>query len=101
MEGAQTDNRRLLMQRNIILGVLLTLAVAAWVLLALQGAGNDMDTAMASPTMGMRAPLFLLIWMAMMVAMMFPTAAPMILTFHRIQATKRQRGQVFVTTWVF
>jgi predicted metal-binding membrane protein len=37
----------------------------------------------------------------MMVAMMFPTAAPMILTFHRIQAGKRERGDTFVATWIF
>jgi len=51
--------------------------------------------------MGMRAPLFLTIWVVMMVAMMFPTAAPMILTFHKVQASKRQRGEAFVATWVF
>jgi predicted metal-binding membrane protein len=37
----------------------------------------------------------------MMAAMMFPTAAPMILTFHKVQAGKRQRGYAFVSTWVF
>ena len=89
------------MQRNVILGLLLALAAAAWALLAWQGAGSDMDMAMASPTMGMRAPLFLAIWVVMMVAMMFPTAAPMILTFHKVQASKRQRGEAFVATWVF
>jgi predicted metal-binding membrane protein len=36
----------------------------------------------------------------MMVAMMFPTAAPMILTFHSVQAEKRRRGGAFVSTWV-
>jgi predicted metal-binding membrane protein len=85
--------------RNIVLGVLLVLAAAAWALLAWQGTGADM--AMASPTMGMRAPLFLSIWVVMMVAMMFPTAAPMILTFHKIQSSKRQRGEASVATWVF
>jgi len=51
--------------------------------------------------MGLRAPLFLAIWVTMMVAMMFPTAAPMILTFHKVQAGKRERGDAFVSTWVF
>src|SRR5262249_60232396 len=37
----------------------------------------------------------------MMVAMMFPTAAPMILTFHKVQAGKRERGDAFVSTWMF
>jgi predicted metal-binding membrane protein len=37
----------------------------------------------------------------MMIAMMFPTAAPMVLTFHRVQAGKRGRGETFVSTWFF
>jgi predicted metal-binding membrane protein len=40
-------------------------------------------------------------WVVMMIAMMFPTAAPMILMFTRIAAGKRERGQAFVPTWVF
>ena len=96
MEHAQIDQP--LVQRNVILGLLLALAAAAWALLAWQGASADMGMA---PTMGMRAPLFLAVWVAMMVAMMFPTAAPMILTFHKVQVSKRQRGEAFVATWVF
>ena len=88
-------------QRNLILGLLLVLAAAAWAALVWQGVGGDMDMAMNSPTMGLRAPLFLTIWVVMMVAMMFPTAAPMILTFHKVQASKRQRGEAFVSTWIF
>ncbi len=53
------------------------------------------------PTMGVAAPLFMAIWIAMMVAMMFPTAAPMILTFHAVQARKHERGESFVATWIF
>jgi hypothetical protein len=49
----------------------------------------------------MRAPLFFAIWVIMLVAMMFPIAAPMILTFHKVQAGKRQSGDAFVSTWVF
>src|SRR6266852_6216169 len=90
MDRAQTDPISL--QRNVILGLLLALAAAAWATLLWQGAGADMDMAIDSPTMGLRAPLFLAIWVIMMVAMMFPTAAPMILTFHKVQAGKRHRG---------
>jgi predicted metal-binding membrane protein len=93
--------RPLAAQRNAILGLLLVLAAAAWALLAWQASDPAMDMAVASPTMGLRAPLFLAIWVAMMAAMMFPAAAPMILTFHRLQAGKRQRGGTFVPTWVF
>ena len=51
--------------------------------------------------MGMALPLFLLAWVAMMVAMMFPTAAPMILMFATVSAGKRQREEPFVPAWVF
>ena len=98
---ARTQTDQLLVQRNVILGLLLALAAASWALLVWQGSGDEMDMPMASPTMGMRAPLFLTIWVVMMVAMMFPTAASMILTFHKVQASKRQRGEAFVATWVF
>ena len=84
----------LTIQRNAILVLLLILAAVAWALLAWHGLDPDMAMMMdaASPTMGLRAPLFLTIWVAMMVAMMFPTTAPMILAFHRVQAGKRARG---------
>jgi predicted metal-binding membrane protein len=88
-------------QRNIILSLLLGLAGLAWAALLWQGASADPDMAMTSPTMGLRGPLFLAIWVVMMAAMMFPAAAPMILTFHQVQAAKRRRGQAFVSTWVF
>jgi predicted metal-binding membrane protein len=97
------EARPLSLQRTVILALLLALAAAAWAVLAWQGAAAnmDMDMAMASPTMGLRAPLFLAVWVIMMVAMMFPTAAPMILTFHKVQAARRARGDAFVATWVF
>jgi predicted metal-binding membrane protein len=87
------------LQQHLVLALLLGFAVAGWVLLVWPWPWNGM--AMASPTMGMGVALFLAVWIAMMVAMMFPTAAPMILTFHRMQAGKRARGQAFVATWVF
>jgi predicted metal-binding membrane protein len=82
------------------LGLLLSLAAAAWAVLAWQGAVGHMDMT-NSPTMGLRAPLFLAIWIVMMVAMMFPAATPMIVAFHKVQASKRQRGEAFVSTWIF
>jgi predicted metal-binding membrane protein len=99
MDHVQTDP--ISFQHNVILGLLLALAAAAWAALLWQGAGAELDMAMDSPTMGLRAPLFLAVWVTMMVAMMFPTAAPMILTFHKVQAGKRQRGEAFVSTWIF
>jgi predicted metal-binding membrane protein len=89
-------------QRNLILGVLLVLAAGAWAVLIRQAAMSDgMAMGSGGPTMGMAVPLFLAIWVLMMVAMMFPTAAPMIVMFAAIAAGKRQRGQPFAPTWVF
>ena len=79
-------------QHNIILVLLLALAAAAWAVLVWQH---------GDATIGLRAPLFLASWVIMMVAMMFPTAAPMILGFHRVQAVKYQLDVALVSTWVF
>jgi predicted metal-binding membrane protein len=87
-------------QRNLILILLLVLAAAAWVVLIWQATTTDQEMAMM-PTMGMSAPLFLSIWIVMMVAIMFPTAAPMVLTFARVQAGKHRQARPFVPTWVF
>lgn len=45
-------------------------------------------------------PLFLM-WAEMMVAMMIPSAAPMILTFAMVQRKRREQQQPFVPTGVF
>jgi predicted metal-binding membrane protein len=99
MDDVQANS--LSVQRNVVLGLLLALAAGAWAVLVWQSADAHMDMTMASSTMGLRAPLFLAIWVTMMVAMMFPTAIPMILTFHKVQTGKRERGDAFVSTWVF
>lgn len=85
-------------ERNLILGSLLVLAAAAWGLLIWQSTVMDNEMSL---TMGFGAPLFIALWIAMMVAIMFPTAAPMIMMFARIQAKKEERGQPFVPSWIF
>jgi predicted metal-binding membrane protein len=88
-----------MLQRYLILGGLLILSALAWVFLIWQ-AGMMGSQAMGL-TMGMSALLFIAIWIVMMVAMMFPTAAPMILMFSKIYTSKRQQELPFVPTWVF
>lgn len=99
MDEAQPDPHPL--QRNVMLVLLLALAAAAWAVLVWEHHSAAMDMAMVSD-IGMRAPLVLAIWVVvMMVAMMFPTATPMILAFHKVQAGKHHLGDAFVSTWVF
>jgi predicted metal-binding membrane protein len=96
---ATTSGSPLTRERYLILALLLVLAAAAWALLIGQaGMAGEMGMGL---TMGMAVPVFLGIWVAMMVAMMFPTAAPMILVFARVNATRRERGSAFVPTWIF
>jgi predicted metal-binding membrane protein len=93
----QSSAARLRRQRNVVLASLLVLAAVCW-LVVLRQAGMTQGIGL---TMGLTLPLFLLAWVAMMIAMMFPTAAPMILMFGRVAAGKQERAQPFVPTWVF
>ena len=45
--------------------------------------------------------LMFVMWAVMMIAMMVPTAAPMILTFATINRRRREQQQPFVPTGVF
>jgi predicted metal-binding membrane protein len=49
----------------------------------------------------MTAVLFIAIWAVMMVAMMFPTAAPMILMFGAVYVSRRKQERPYVPTWIF
>jgi predicted metal-binding membrane protein len=93
--------------RAVILGALLVFSAIGWGLVVWQSA-NDSSMAMHGMeemgldlTMDMAAPLFLGMWVAMMVAMMFPAAAPMILLFDRVERGKRDAGRSYVPTTYF
>jgi predicted metal-binding membrane protein len=86
-------------QRNLILATLAVLSVAAWAVVVWQAtATSDMSMGL---TLSMSAALFIAVWVAMMAAMMFPAAAPMILVFARVQAGKQTQGSATVPTWLF
>ncbi|HEX8995242.1 MAG TPA: DUF2182 domain-containing protein [Ktedonobacterales bacterium] len=87
-------------ERNAILVALLGLSAAAWALMIWQNT-TVMTSAPMGLTLGMGAALFLAIWIVMMVAMMFPSAAPMVLMFAAVSAGKRRQGQASTPTWVF
>jgi predicted metal-binding membrane protein len=98
---ASTNPYPLPRERKLILSLLLVLAAASWALLIWQSAAINSQAMGMDLTMGMSAGLFITIWVVMMIAMMFPTAAPMILMFTKVYAGKRQQSQAFVPTWVF
>jgi predicted metal-binding membrane protein len=66
------------------IAALLALATIAWLLTARQAAEMQVS-------MDFQAPLFMAMWLTMMVAMMFPTIAPMVLA-HRMVVLKRGEG---------
>jgi len=85
-----------------VLSVLAVLAAGGWALVLWQAAAMDGSQAMRLDlTMGMAAPLFLVMWVAMMVGMMFPASAAMILAFARTQTGKRDTGAPYAPTWLF
>jgi predicted metal-binding membrane protein len=79
---------------TLTLILLIEFAVAAWVVLVSHG-HSSMEM------MGVRAGHFFTEWAVMMVAMMFPTAAFMILAFNKVQAGKREPRAAFASTWAF
>ena len=85
-------------ERAAIIVALLVLAAAGWAVLLWQSNSDDDEMGL---TMGMEAPLFIATWVVMMVAMMFPTAAPMALAFRRIETTNKARGAPYVNTSLF
>uniref|UniRef100_A0A7C5VVS1 DUF2182 domain-containing protein n=1 Tax=Thermomicrobium roseum TaxID=500 RepID=A0A7C5VVS1_THERO len=83
-------------QVPVILALVL-LATASWSILLRW----PMDPMSDGLTMGLGPVMFLLIWLVMMVAMMFPAATPMIAMFTRLASERRGGGQPFVPTWLF
>ncbi|MGD9531625.1 DUF2182 domain-containing protein [Pseudonocardia sp.] len=79
---------------------LVVLTAAAWVLLIRHSADTGQSAGM-TPPMGMGALPFLGVWLAMVVAMMFPSAAPMILMFARIAANRGSSGRPSAPTAFF
>jgi predicted metal-binding membrane protein len=74
-------------QRNVILTTLVVLAALGWVIFLNQARqpmamGREMGPDL---TMGRDWPLFMGMWVAMMAAMMFPAAAPMVVMYGRMR----------------
>lgn len=96
------DVRRLRRWERLLLAGIWTLAAVGWVVVARQsaamGGAGEMGVDL---TLGMTAPLFLGMWVAMMAAMMLPASAPMVLAFARSQSRRRGTGGRGTPTWLF
>ncbi len=98
--------------RVIVTAALTGIAVVAWVYMVYEarameatGVCECMGLAMSGPDVkawstGQIFPLFLM-WTEMMVAMMIPTAAPMILTFAMINRKRGEQRRPYVPTSLF
>src|SRR5215218_3574727 len=77
-----------LASRLAIIGALVGLAAIAWWATDLRMAGMDAGPGTDPGTLG----FYVTAWVVMMAAMMFPSIAPMVVMFARIQEGKRERG---------
>jgi predicted metal-binding membrane protein len=93
--------------RAIVIAGAAAIALLGWTYLFYQGwAMQHMDlVAMAMPSTGAWGPMDLLLvfamWAVMMVAMMVPSATPMLLAFATISRSRSAQGRAFVPLWVF
>jgi predicted metal-binding membrane protein len=89
----------------VVVGVLIGLAGVAWWSTVRQ-ANSMSDMVSGLGQVGVRAPndmtipIFMGMWVAMMVAMMFPTVAPIVLA-HRLVVKRRGEGETPTVAFVF
>ncbi len=93
--------------RWIVLAALAALTALAWTWMAREARGMSPGACccMVAPDTNPWAPATLpplfFMWAEMMVAMMIPSAAPMILTFAMVQRKRREQERPFVPTGIF
>jgi len=92
-------------QPIIVWAALLVLAAAGWAVTAIQaqsmsGMSGMSGMAGIAPASSPPAP-FLSAWVAMMVAMMFPSMAPTVTSFATVGFTRRRAGERVAPAWVF
>ena len=95
-------------EKNIILALLI-LSVVSWVVTVFHAHSMnsrmstemDMPMGMGNHSMIFEASLFLVIWVVMMIAMMFPAVVPMVLIFSKVHDERKARDEGSIPTWVF
>ena len=112
MNGADPLAAALRHDRVIVIAALAGVTAVAWGYMLYEAHGMEqtgvcqcLGMAMSGPdtqpwAVGALLPLFLM-WSEMMVAMMIPSAAPMILTFAHVNRQRREQERPFVPTGLF
>lgn len=112
MEAAAPLERVLRHDRRIVAAALGGITLIAWAYMVYEARGMEATGTCECAGMAMSGPdvepwsLFAvvplsLMWLEMMIAMMIPSAAPMILTFARVNRQRRAQERPFVPTSLF
>jgi predicted metal-binding membrane protein len=88
LTGDRGPQLRLRRTQLIVIAALLALAAVAWVVTDLRMAGMDAGPGTDPGAFG----FYVSTWVVMMAAMMFPSIAPMVVMFQRVQRGRRQQG---------
>src|SRR5436189_6000884 len=72
-----------------LIGLLVVLAAIGWAVTSDQMSGMDAGPGTDPGTLG----FFIGVWVVMMAAMMFPSIAPMVVMYVRIQEGRREQGK--------
>lgn len=87
--GARAAASRVDPREAGLIAVLLLLAAASWVFTAMQLSGMDMGRWSDPGPLG----FFVTTWVVMLAAMMFPSVAPMVVAYARVQSHRRKMGR--------
>src|SRR5438093_5348586 len=90
MEAARYPRVHADPRRLVLVAVLLVLAVVGWLITDERMLGMDAGPGTDPGTLG----FYVGVWVVMMAAMMFPSIAPMVVVYARIQRRRRQQGNV-------
>ena len=105
--SASALERVLRRDRVIVVAGILVIAAVAWVYLVYPAGGGMGDAGMGMAMGDSRSwgaadfGLMLVMWAVMMVAMMTPSAAPMVVMFAAVNRKRRERAAPYVATGVF
>jgi predicted metal-binding membrane protein len=77
-------------RQRFLVAALLVLAVVGWLVTDERMAGMDAGPGTDPGTLG----FYVGVWVVMMAAMMFPSVAPMVLAYARIQRGRKERGKM-------